>query len=325
MTDESEEKRPKLRLSRDVKPEEDAPPESKAPEESATEQTKPKPSIPKPEASTPPEPEATKTRQKLTVAKPNLPKEDTENLPSSPPPITAPKPADTTPQSASTAAPVVAKATPAPTTPSTLDQDLERLEPEKEDSSTLVSIIIIIVLFVILAAAAGGIIWWILGMSSGESQPEEPVANHETSAAQEAPEPTPSITNAVQRAKAVIATVPTSEIPEVTSATDTFEIAPEAAPKIAQPIQKSLPPAQTQTSPKTVAPTNARQQAVTDYLAGIHIDGVRSSSNPKVMIDGQSYLIGDEINEETGLSFSGIQDGRLLFKDRSGIYYLKSF
>ena len=43
------------------------------------------------------------------------------------------------------------------------------------------------------------------------------------------------------------------------------------------------------------------------------------------MINAESYTIGEIVDEETGLSFEGIKDGKILFKDRNGFFYLKSF
>ena len=43
------------------------------------------------------------------------------------------------------------------------------------------------------------------------------------------------------------------------------------------------------------------------------------------MLDGENYNINDTVDAATGLVFIGTRDQRLLFKDRNGIIYVKSF
>jgi hypothetical protein len=69
----------------------------------------------------------------------------------------------------------------------------------------------------------------------------------------------------------------------------------------------------------------ANKAAISEFLSSVHIGGVRDSDRPMVIVDGQSYLAGDVLMDETGLTFAGVDEGKLVFHDDLGIVYLKSF
>lgn len=80
---------------------------------------------------------------------------------------------------------------------------------------------------------------------------------------------------------------------------------------------------------KLAADTNRRvinlRGAVTDYLQNADISGVRTGSNARIMLNGESYNINDVVDQGTGLKFIGTRNQQLRFKDRNEIVYLKSF
>ena len=139
------------------------------------------------------------------------------------------------------------------------------------------------------------------------------------------------MTKQVARAKETIAKVPVMDtIPNISEPVPRAET-PTSINIISNEVisAKSTPVTVPRENSKEIQ-ANAKQraelrEAATLYLAQIHIDGFRNGTTPKVMIDAESYKIGEVIDETTGLSFEGIKDGKLLFKDRNELYYLKSF
>lgn len=296
MTDESEEKRPRLQLSSKLNPTE---PE-KPTEPSATEETDAAPPAPK-----------------LKVSKPGLPSEQPQAAPSlkqaapptksqappSPPPIEQASP------------PPLRKATPTllsqkdnqaeDSSAPVVEKSLDHLERKTDRSQDTFSGILIIVILLLILGAAGFGIWWVLKEPADEASPAVTATKNETPA-------TAQPSNPVQRAKETIAKVPVATVPEINTA-------PVSPPKTLAPA--SIP------TPQSAAPSEASvlQQAITQFLGDAHIGGVRTGNSPRVTIGGETYNAGDIIDETLSLSFVGIQDGRLLFKDRNGVHYLKSF
>ena len=172
-------------------------------------------------------------------------------------------------------------------------------EPAQKDSP-LSSILIVVAMLFILAAAAGGI--WFLLRSDGPEQLE--------SAEITAPAAAPS--NPIEPAKASIATVPDRNLDKTLGT----ESAPEPITQlVAEPIVAELSPA---------IPTSLKE-SVSKYLQNIHIGGIRTGERARIMLDGANYNINDTVDAATGLVFIGTRDQRLLFKDRNGIIYVKSF
>ncbi|HAV14581.1 MAG TPA: hypothetical protein DCX06_13985 [Opitutae bacterium] len=339
MTDQSEEKRPKLKLSRDVKP-----PEPQQTVPSQTENTAPAPSPSKPklkiakQTTSEPKTAPAETPTEKTPAPVTQPEEQAERIAPPPPPPMPPReptsPAVKATAAGSTSAPPPISNTrqPSPSSEPThsADADLETLSKDK-NSSTLISILIIVALFIVLLAGAAGL-WFILKSSSEEtiqvipSTAAQPTANVPT--LQDVPnEPSAepiqkhSITDPVARAKATIAEVQTAQqVSEMIGIEGPTAMAPPVESAVISTATKALTP-----TLSTPAPSTELQAAVTEFLSTLHIDGLRSGSNPKVMINAESYLLGEEVNRSTGLTFEGVKDGKLLFKDRNGLYYLKSF
>ena len=175
--------------------------------------------------------------------------------------------------------------------------------PEKDNP--LSSILIVAAILFILAAAAGGI-WFLL-----RSDQPELVEGTEIAAPAAAP------TNPVERAKATIAAVPDRNLDK---ALDT-ESAPEPSTQAAaEPIEAEL----SAVEPSPVIP-NSLKESVSKYLQNIHIGGIRTGVRARIMLDGENYNINETVDAATGLVFIGTRDQRLLFKDRNGTIYVKSF
>ena len=177
-------------------------------------------------------------------------------------------------------------------------------ESPKKDNH-LSSILIVAAILFILAAAAGGI-WFLL-----RSDEPEQVEGTEIAAPAAAP------SNPVERAKASIATVPDRNLDKALET----EPAPEPSTQVlAEPIAAEL----IAVEPSPTIPISLKE-SVSKYLQNIHIGGIRTGERARIMLDGENYNINDTVEATTGLVFIGIRDQRLLFKDRNGIIYVKSF
>lgn len=200
--------------------------------------------------------------------------------------------------------------------------------------SILPSVIVILLLFGLLGGAGYGL--WLVLQSPSEQNAGE-VANDPATG-------DPARSNPIERAKAVIKKIPVAELEAVTNDLDgktpdekRAEIAQEA--QGGEPVSENFEPAllapkveaklEEVSDPPPASPTNkaieANKQNVSLYLSNVHIDGVRTGEQPVVMIKGQRYVVGDLLHPETGLKFDGLQKGRLAFRDRHGIVYLRSF
>lgn len=64
---------------------------------------------------------------------------------------------------------------------------------------------------------------------------------------------------------------------------------------------------------------------VTEFLRSIHIGAIRTGGQARARLDGRNYEVGDTVDPGTDLTFEGTRDGNLVFEDRNGVIYLKSF
>ena len=372
MSDEREEKRPKLKLSRDVdsprheEPEiEPAPPpvqKEGAPKQklklsnpAAAKKFSPNapapgniPPIPKekPKESPPAEPATSeKDSDKVSPTLRQSPKKEPAS--ENPPPLPdegAKKEALFCRTPTPAPAPAEEDSEPAPS----IEEMLRSASPQKSEpgDNSVVSILIVVLLFLILCGAGLGI-WWILKQPVADEPSIGAAAILESSVSPEGETTTQTseATGPIARAKAVIAEVPTEQVEEIiapaqtTPADEPTEAPAPTAPEVTTTDLPEATPNDSNDSndsnesgesgepgTTTAAAVNTATRAtVIAFLSEVHIDGVRSGTNPKVMIAGESYLTGDKVDEPTGLSFEGIKNGKLQFKDRNGIYYLKSF
>jgi len=292
MSEEREEKNQKLKLSRDTAPQE--------PKASKTDQT-----LPSADDSQPlPEPiEDEASGQKLKLSSLSLPEGDLEKqTPLSDSPLPHQGPSE--PKKPTTAA-----ATPPP---------LPTIAETKQGDYPMVSILVIVGLFLVLSGAGLGI-WWVLSQPSADDGEPEITSNSSTQRSTTGATIEPSNDSSpISRAKAVIAELPSSEVDEIIARVEPTPTAIEASEN--SPVSPQM------TAEKMEAELHLKtRKIVISYLSKLHIEGVRSGNSPKVMIAGESYLTGDEVVKATGLTFEGLNNGKLQFKDRNGIYYLKSF
>jgi hypothetical protein len=142
----------------------------------------------------------------------------------------------------------------------------------------------------------------------------------------------------IQRAKAAIAQVPVTRIEtfsdESPEPAQVKVIRVPAAPSLiatnstATASSKSSQSAKQSTQAISILPKHLveeSKQKVSQYLSSIHIDSLRQGQRPMVIINGSRYEVGDTVHSPTKLKFSGINKGRLMFRDQHGIVYLKSF
>jgi len=174
-----------------------------------------------------------------------------------------------------------------------------------EKESPLSSILIVVAILFILAAAAGGI-WFLLRSDEPEQLESTEIAAPAAAAA-----------NPVERAKASIATVPDRNLDKALGSESAPEPSTQAA---AEPIEAEL----SAVEPSVVIPISLKE-SVSKYLQNIHIGGIRTGERARIMLDGENYNINDTVDAASGLVFIGTRDQRLLFKDRNGIIYVKSF
>lgn len=160
-----------------------------------------------------------------------------------------------------------------------------------KDSNHLTSILIILFLILILGAAVAGI-WFVLGSDSKETSPAKTESSETAEAPAQSPKKEPAHKLPLQEAMEIINPV-----------TD----------------EKST------SSKEAMAPRLGLQESVTEFLNTVHIGGMRSGANARVMLNEVTYQVGDIVHVPSELRFEGIQDGRLVFKDKNGVLYMKSF
>ncbi len=175
--------------------------------------------------------------------------------------------------------------------------------------SPWLSIAIIVVLLGILGGAGYGI-WYLL------LNPSDTPASADATNAPATPATSPA--SLIDSAQSAIDARPTAAMEAVlavdTAAATTDAASPRGAPAAAAPT----------TTPRQTG-DDSLVSAVSAYLSGIHIGGMRTTDRPMVIINGKNYNAGDTVDPDTGLRFSGIHNGKLAFTDKNGVAYLKSF
>lgn len=270
--------------------------------------------------------DAASTQSDATTDAPNpkfgLKPKPTESTPAAatPPPLKPQPKASTEVQKLATAA-TKDQPTPPELTASKDTLDSTGTEaPTSSRSNVVTSVIIILVLFCILAAAAGGI-WFVL-KDMGEPQVTESSAAVTPPPATEPESNTGGFNLAapINQAKESIAKVPVMDLEVIE---DDKETSPPSEPIIVRPQPASAPVPVS--SEATAAAATSYKEAVSSFLANAYIGGVRNGANAKVIIDGRSHTIGSVVDPETGLTFLGTRDGRLVFRDGNSVVYVKSF
>jgi len=228
-----------------------------------------------------------------------------------------------------------------------LEKSVNRVDNSaKSSGSPLLSIFIVMMLLLVLGGSGYGL-WFILSSAKDPGADTETSSNTE-STSEETKKSGNFISESIAKAKATIATVPDGEADKVIESVSSDPEPPKktaassepptpatptpatptpatAKPATAKPATAKPATAKPATAKPATAPSRANVDAVSDFLTGAHIGGVRAGENPKVMINGQSYSMNELIDADTGLRFAGMRDGKLAFKDAKGIVYLKSF
>jgi hypothetical protein len=205
-----------------------------------------------------------------------------------------------------------------------LDKTIQPLPTTTRRSTTLVSIIIIGVLFLILSAAAAGI-WYLLKSDKQSSSEEQPTA----SASASVPVSTPVANGPISKAKKTIKEVPVADFSKIEGA------AIANSTSVPEPKVVTVPVPQATTvpefelkkipEPEAVKLNEQLKQAASQYLQSIHVGALRTGPRARVMLNGVNYAVNDVVDSSTGLRFLGTRDQRLVFKDRNGTLYVKSF
>jgi hypothetical protein len=207
---------------------------------------------------------------------------------------------------------------PAPRTensaPKKIEEPVKYVPSPPEQNSPIGGILIAIALLLILATAGAGI-WLLL-----KSDTAEPVDDTTAEATVAAP------SNPIERAKATIDKVPHRNLDDVLETPSGSTVESEVAPVADVLETPSGSTAESEVAPvASVAPTETVKDRVSQYLQNVQISGVRSGARARIQLDGENYNMNDIVHEATGLVFIGTRDQRLMFRDRNGIVYVKSF
>ncbi|MEM8868262.1 MAG: hypothetical protein AAGC73_08340 [Verrucomicrobiota bacterium] len=227
--------------------------------------------------------------------------------PATPPPLPTRAPSEPTSQAATP--PPSPQAVAGPSSGS-FDQAIDRIDSGPEKKNPLVGVAIVMVLFLIVGGCGYGI-WYVLGNGTDGffTQKAEEEASTITDEIQL--EATSSYADILEEAESVI-----DQSKESSEALAMAVMVPEES--IFEPIAEVAEEAPPTTSAKD-------QKKISDFLADASYGGVRSGPKARVVINGESYQIGDEIVEIAGLVFVGTKDGQLVFKDENGVVYTKRF
>ena len=193
--------------------------------------------------------------------------------------------------------------------------------------------LIIGILLLILAAAAAGI-WYLLRSAPPQSSTGQPPAAVQRAEVQAEAATTTAATEsaATESAAAEQSGSADSRIqPAPSTAMPQADLRDTAAPKVRTLAVSPLttdgaPPAvgRVETSRMEQANT-AVTDAASQFLRNVHIGALRTGNQAKVMLNGVYYAINDVVDAETELRFLGTRAQQLVFKDRNGTIYVKSF
>jgi len=105
--------------------------------------------------------------------------------------------------------------------------------------------------------------------------------------------------------------------PPVEAKTSSVPSAPLPAPAIpaAQAVRIDL------------APSDAASPAFKAFISNLHVNGVFQGEHPRVLIGNSTFYVGDVIDQDLGVVFTGIDPVRelALFKDSTGVTLVKKY
>ncbi|HXA14094.1 MAG TPA: hypothetical protein VNW23_03120 [Opitutaceae bacterium] len=128
---------------------------------------------------------------------------------------------------------------------------------------------------------------------------------------------------------------PAAPAPSPAAATPMPPAAPVPPPAPAETKVASVapepPPAPIAPAPQTVridlSPSDAASPAFKSFIMNLRVSGVFQGEHPRVLIGSETYEIGDVVNQDLGVVFSGIDADRelVLFKDPTGVTLVKKY
>lgn len=124
---------------------------------------------------------------------------------------------------------------------------------------------------------------------------------------------------------------PTSSVPEATSpakpepsVVNELRKAREAAEAQAAAEAKAAAAAAKAAEEEAARAAAAPSDAIIEWLGKAKVSAVRlSDTESKVILNGQTYTVGEFVNYKLGLKVLVIQEKRLLFVDKNGKKYMK--
>jgi hypothetical protein len=206
---------------------------------------------------------------------------------------------------------------------------------------------VIAVLLVLVLLGAGAYIGYKLLSKPSAAQPSG------VEAVTPAPKPAPAVSlppvppaqpdaQQIDRAKAAIdahaqtAVEPVNEVlneqtPAAPAPTPVVSAPPAPAPAPAAPPAAAPPAAAPAPAAQTVRvdqePPPAASPAFKAFISNLVVNGVFLGDTPRVLINNTTYEVGDVINSDLGVVFTGIDPDRkeVLFKDSTGVTLVKKY
>ena len=216
--------------------------------------------------------------------------------------------------------------------------------PEKKRGFPIASILIIGVMLIIIGGASYGI-WYVFfepGTSANTAQTPESQKQNDNAAEANSGTEAPAALGPIEKAKRAANEIATGDLETIIGAEAPAAPAASAEPKAPASKPESTPestsgsagmasgndaPSPPSSTPPSSdsGPSTALQERASAFLSAATIGAVRTGEKARVMLNGTSYRIGDLVHANTGLTFTGTKDQRLVFRDRNGVYYVKSF
>ena len=205
-----------------------------------------------------------------------------------------------------------------PSSEAPIEATEQAISEPKKNGSPIASLVIIVVMLAIIGAGGYGI-WYLLKGQNDEVASETEGTESTFTETVDDTAPANEDKGPIATTREVISKLPARNETETEVTTSTVT---NVEPKEAQLSNRSngTEPAQTQ-----VLSNELIKEQVSLFLRDVTLGAMRTGTNARVMLNGRNYNIGDVVDESTGLIFRGTKDQKLVFQDREGIYYVKSF
>lgn len=121
-----------------------------------------------------------------------------------------------------------------------------------------------------------------------------------------------------------VALPPTVPDPDPTPPAPTVDETP--APTVPQPGRRVPPGGAAPTTPTTPESTLVNEVRIYEFLDGLRVTASRpSETDPRVMMEGRLFRVGDVVDRELGLRITAIRPGVLVFGDEAGREFTKHY